>query len=81
LPGSPLRCVTIEDLVALKRYAGGLSDHTDIVQLLARNPDADLAAIRATAAPFDAGGQLEALIEKEPKPSCAADDRMASSSI
>jgi hypothetical protein len=27
LPGSSLRCVTIEDLVALKLYAGGLADH------------------------------------------------------
>ncbi len=64
LPDSPLRCVTLEDLVALKLYAGGLSDHADIVQLLAHNPDADLEAIRAAAAPFDVGGQLEALIDQ-----------------
>lgn len=64
LPGSSLRCVTIEDLVALKLYAGGLGDHADIVQLLARNPDADLAAIRKAAAPFDVAGQLDALIEQ-----------------
>lgn len=63
-PGSSLRCVTLEDLIALKLYAGGLGDHADIVQLLARNPDADLAAIRAAAAPFDAGGCLDALIEQ-----------------
>jgi len=36
----------------------------DIVQLLARNPEADLAAIRAVAAPFDVGDQLDALIEQ-----------------
>lgn len=64
LPGSSLRCVTLEDLIAFKLYAGGLGDHADIVQLLVRNPDADLAAIRTAAAPFDAGGCLDALIEQ-----------------
>lgn len=62
LPGTTLRCVTLADLVALKLYAGGLSDHADIVQLLACNPKADLAAIRAIAAPFDRGGKLDSLI-------------------
>lgn len=64
LPGSPLRCVTIEDLIAFKLYAGGLMDHADIVELLARNPDADLATVRSVAAPFDTDGQLEALIDE-----------------
>lgn len=64
LPGSPLRCVTIEDLVALKLYAGGLMDHADIVQLLSRNPGTDLDAIRSVAAPFDSGGYLESLIDQ-----------------
>lgn len=62
LPGSSLRCVTIEDLVALKLYAGGRSDLADIEQLLAHNPDVDLEAIRSAAASFDRDGQLEALI-------------------
>lgn len=64
LPDSPLRCVTLEDLIAFKLYAGGLMDHADIVELLARNPDADLASIRSVATPFDAGRQLETLIEQ-----------------
>jgi hypothetical protein len=64
LAGSSLRCVMIEDLVAFKLYAGGLADLADIEQLLARNPDADLAAIRSVATPFDAGGHLETLIER-----------------
>jgi hypothetical protein len=64
LPAIPLRCVTVEDLVALKLYAGGLADHADIVQLLAHNPDVDLDAVRAAAVPFDAGDNLEALIEQ-----------------
>lgn len=64
LPGSLLRCVTIEDLVALKLYAGGLGDHADVIELLARNPEVDLEAVRATAAPFDRDARLESLIEQ-----------------
>jgi hypothetical protein len=64
LPDSPLRCVTLEDLVALKLYAGGLNDHADIVQLLARNPDADLERVRGTAAFLDRDRVLERLIEQ-----------------
>ncbi len=68
LPGTSLRCVKIEDLVALKLYAGGLSDLADIEQLLAHNPEADLPAIRAAAAPFDTAGHLETLIARATKP-------------
>jgi hypothetical protein len=64
LPGSALRCVTLEDLVALKCYAGGLSDLADIERLLAVNPEADLEAIRSVAAPFDRAGQLDALLAR-----------------
>ncbi|MCB1590135.1 MAG: hypothetical protein KDI56_14600 [Xanthomonadales bacterium] len=64
LPDTSLRCVGIADLVALKLYAGGLSDHADIVQLLARNPEADLAFIRETAEPFDRGGHLDLLLQQ-----------------
>jgi hypothetical protein len=67
LPGSSLRCVTLEDLIAFKLYAGGLTDLADIEQLLVHNPDADLSAIRAVAAPFDTGGHLDALIERAAK--------------
>jgi hypothetical protein len=63
LPESTLRCVTIEDLVALKLYAGGLADHADIVEVLACNPEVDLDAVRAAALPFDRDGRLEALID------------------
>lgn len=62
IAGSTLRCVTIEDLVAFKLYAGGWADLADIQQLLARNPDVDLASLRAVAAPFDRHGKLEELI-------------------
>ncbi len=62
LEGGRLRCVTLEDLVALKLYAGGLTDLADVAQLLVHNPEADLDAVRAVAAPYDEGRHLEALI-------------------
>lgn len=47
-PGSGLRLVPLPQLVALKLYAGGLGSKADIFELLRRNPEADLDAIRAT---------------------------------
>jgi hypothetical protein len=67
LPGSSLRCVTLEDLIAFKLYAGGLSDLADIEQLLTHNPDADFSAIRRIAAPFDAGSHLDTLLDRAAK--------------
>jgi hypothetical protein len=63
LPDSTLRCVTVEDLVALKLYAGGFADHADIVELLARNPDVDTVQLQAVASPFDATGILMQLMD------------------
>lgn len=40
------RYVRLPHLVLLKLYAGGRSDHGDVVQLLERNPDADVEDIR-----------------------------------
>ena len=45
-PGSKLRIVPLPQLVALKLYAGGSKSRADIVELLRRNPEVDLAAIR-----------------------------------
>lgn len=39
--GSALRCVQLEDLIALKLYANGPKDRLDILERLARNPSAD----------------------------------------
>lgn len=47
-PDNLLRIVPIPQLVALKLYAGGWKSHADIVELLRRNPDVDLDAIRET---------------------------------
>jgi hypothetical protein len=44
--GSHLLIVPLPHLVALKLYAGGTKSRADIVELLARNPDADMSAIR-----------------------------------
>lgn len=45
-PGSPLRVVPMPHLIALKLYAGGYKSKADIVELLRRNPDADVNALR-----------------------------------
>jgi hypothetical protein len=45
-PGSKLRIVPLPQLVALKLYAGGSKSKADIVELLRRNPEVDLASIR-----------------------------------
>lgn len=62
-PGSVLRLVPLGQLVALKLYAGGLASKADILELLRRNPDADLDAIRATCRAYRLRG-LEAILEE-----------------
>ncbi len=62
LDGGPLRCVVLADLIALKLDAGGMSDMADILQLLVRNPEADIKLIRAIAGPYDSQRLLEPLI-------------------
>ena len=48
LEGSSLRCVGLVDLIAIKLDAGGFKDLGDAVELLRRNADADIEAVRAT---------------------------------
>jgi hypothetical protein len=78
LDGIELNCVSLPDLVALKLYAGGSADYADIVQLLARNPEVDLDAVRtfllarlprqtSVSEPFDERGRLNTLIEEARK--------------
>lgn len=62
-PGSGLRIVSLPHLVALKLYAGGTKSRSDIVELLARNPDADMAAIRHLCQNWRLSG-LDPLIEE-----------------
>lgn len=47
-PDGGLRVIPIPQLVALKLYAGGWKSLADIVELLRRNPEADLEAIGET---------------------------------
>lgn len=41
-PGSPLKLAPLPHLVAMKLYAGGLKSKADIVELLRRNPGAEM---------------------------------------
>ena len=62
-PGSELRLVPIPQLVALKLYAGGSRSRADIVELLRRNPEADLIEIRETCRRYRLNG-LDAILEE-----------------
>jgi hypothetical protein len=55
-----LRCVSLPHLIALKLYAGTRRDHADVVELLRRNPQADLDEIRAVCQTF---GHAELIAE------------------
>ncbi len=59
--GSSLPVAPIPQLIALKLYAGGYKSKADIVELLSRNPEIDLAQIRATCRRYRISG-LEELI-------------------
>lgn len=60
-PGSVLRLVPIAQLVALKLYAGGPRSKADIFELLRRNPEVDLDAVRATCRRYRLDG-LDAIL-------------------
>ncbi len=60
-PGSPLKIVPLPHLIALKLYAGGYKSKSDIVEVLSRNPDLDVAALRKLCRRYRLRG-LEALI-------------------
>lgn len=62
-PGSELRITPIPQLVALKLYAGGSRARADIVELLRRNPEADLEKIRDTCRRYRLRG-LEAVLDE-----------------
>lgn len=62
-PGSPLKLVPLPQLVALKLYAGGLKSKADVLELLKRNPDADLDEIRDVCKRYRLGGLDEILGE------------------
>lgn len=61
--GSPLRLAPIPQLIALKLYAGGHKSKADIVELLARNPELDLAEVRAACKRYQLDGLEELIAE------------------
>jgi len=63
-PPSPLRCVTLQHLIALKLYAGGRRDQADVVELLRRNPGANHSQIREVCARFGSAALLDQLLQE-----------------
>ncbi|HTV18631.1 MAG TPA: hypothetical protein VMG12_08175 [Polyangiaceae bacterium] len=61
---TPLRCATLPLLIALKLYAGGRRDQADVIELMRRNPDADVAAIREVCARYGFSELLEELLRE-----------------
>ena len=62
-PDSTLRLVPIAQLVALKLYAGGSGSKSDIIELLRRNPETDIAAIKETCRRYRLRG-LDAVLQE-----------------
>lgn len=62
-PNSRLLLAPLPHLIALKLYAGGRKSQSDIVELLHRNPAADLAAIREICRQWQLAG-LDPLIDE-----------------
>jgi hypothetical protein len=58
-----LKLVPLPQLVALKLYAGGLKSKADILELLRRNPDANLDDIRAVCKRYRLHGLKDVLAE------------------
>lgn len=58
--GASLRVVTLAHLVVFKLYAGGRGDKNDVLELLSRNPEADLNALRELCRRFGLDRRFEA---------------------
>lgn len=62
-PGGELRIIPLPQLIALKLYAGGSRSRSDIIEVLHRNPQADLVEIQATCRRYRLRG-LAALLKE-----------------
>lgn len=62
-PHGRVKIAPLPQLVALKLYAGGLKSKADVLELLKRNPGADLEAIRAACRRYRVRGLAEVLRE------------------
>lgn len=57
--GAPLRVVTLPHLVVFKLYSGGRKSKNDVFELLRRNPDLDLNALRELCKQFRMDRKLD----------------------
>lgn len=67
-PDGGLRVMPIPQLVALKLYAGGWKSLADVVELLRRNPEADLEAIGETCRRYRLQGWEKVMEELRSEP-------------
>ncbi len=58
--GTPLRVVTLPHLILFKLYAAGAKSKNDVLELLSRNPELDLNALREACKRFRMDRRLEA---------------------
>ncbi len=66
--GGKLRVIPLPQLVALKLYAGGSKAESDVVELLRRNPEVDLAMLKQTCQRYRLRGLGALLRELERSP-------------
>lgn len=64
MPDVRARVVTVPYLVALKLYAGGRRNETDVLELLERNPQVTLEEVRAVCERHRLGEKLEPLLSE-----------------
>jgi hypothetical protein len=62
IEGTTLKVVALAHLIALKLYAGGLKSRVDVIELLRRNPAADLREIRAVCARHALAAELDQVL-------------------
>ncbi|HEX4454871.1 MAG TPA: hypothetical protein VH143_28620 [Kofleriaceae bacterium] len=62
VPGRAIRVAALGDLIALKLWARSLRDDADVVELLKRNPNANLTEIRETVDRYQLGERFDALV-------------------
>lgn len=63
--GSQLKIVPLPYLIALKLYAGGYKSKADIIELIQRNPDLDLDAVRLLCQKYRLTGLKDLISESE----------------
>ena len=62
IPGYDLCVVDLPHLIALKLYAGGARNRSDVLELLERNREVDRTAIRRVCEAFDLGAAFDEVL-------------------